>query len=41
MVSFFPILSVGWTLIIEVYDYIAFWIVYKILKRFKYCDILT
>lgn len=37
----FPILSVGWTLIIEVYDYIAFWIVYKILKRFKYREILT
>lgn len=37
----FPILSVGWTLIIEVYDYIVFWIVYKLLKKCKYRDVLA
>lgn len=37
----FPILSVGWTLIIEVYEYIVFWILYKILRNSKYRDFLT
>lgn len=37
----FPILSVGWTLIIEVYDYIVFWAIYKFLRRFKYRDALA
>lgn len=39
--NLFPILSVGWTLIIEVYDYIIFWAVYRFLRRFKYRDVLA
>ena len=39
--NLFSILSVGWTLIIEVYDYIIFWAVYRFLRRFKYRDVLA
>lgn len=37
----FPILSVGWTLILEVYEYIVFWVLYKILKNSKQRDIMA
>lgn len=37
----FPILSPGWTLILEVYEYIVFWILYMVLKKNKNRDILT
>lgn len=37
----FPILSVGWTLVLEVYGYIVFWALYKILKKRKHRDSIT
>lgn len=37
----FPILSVGWTLILEVYEYIVFWALYKFFRKNKYRDIVT
>ena len=37
----FPILSVGWTLILEVYEYIVFWALYKGFKKNKHRDIMS
>ena len=37
----FPILSVGWTLILEMYEYIVFWVLYKVLKKNKQRELLT
>ena len=37
----FPILSVGWTLILEVYEYVVFWVLYKVLKKRKHRDLIT
>lgn len=37
----FPILSVGWTLILEVYEYIVFWALYKSFRKNTHRDIMT